>query len=324
MFLLCAAGVFLSTAAEAQSKSGGNRADRTMKLEVRITPKESGTVVGAGTYPLGTLVNLSATPAPNYRFAGWRGAVTNPSGPQTQTFINNETTAIEAIFELELIRLTVQSEPYGAGNVEGGGFWAYGSTCAVSATPIQGFVFAGWEGPVASTRAGRTTLAQPLTKPVTVIARFNPVDVKYTLTVSGTPSGHGTVIGGGSYKRGETVEIEAKPAPGFMFNGWSSPAQKRGEAKTTVFMAKDTDVTASFARAYAIVSPVIEPENAGTVTGDIYTQPCGIPAKLSAKPAPGYRFAGWVGDVADKKKADTVFIPTASETYKIKALFIKQ
>ncbi len=46
---------------------------------------ENGSTTGAGTYPYGTVIELTATPNPNYDFAGWGGDLAGSESPKTVT-----------------------------------------------------------------------------------------------------------------------------------------------------------------------------------------------------------------------------------------------
>lgn len=45
--------------------------------------------------------------------------------------------------------------------------------------------------------------------------------LKSVITVNASPAGGGTVTGGGTYDIGDTVQIQATPAPGYVFLRWS-------------------------------------------------------------------------------------------------------
>ena len=53
------------------------------KFEVTITVVGSGTVTGAGVYPEGSFVGLSATPSAGYVFTGWSGGASGGNNPLT-------------------------------------------------------------------------------------------------------------------------------------------------------------------------------------------------------------------------------------------------
>lgn len=115
---------------------------------VDVTP---GTVSGGGRFELGSEITLTATPAENYVFRGWRFAGTtayiSTSATFTTTAAANAT--IEACFENpSLVTYTASavrnSVSTGQGTITGGGQFAAGATVTLTATANEGSTFEGW------------------------------------------------------------------------------------------------------------------------------------------------------------------------------------
>ncbi len=107
-----------------------------------------------------------------------------------------------------------------------------------------------------------------------------------------------------TFQRNALVKLEAKPAPGYEFTGWSGGIS--GKDNPVSFpLSSSLTVTASFVPATHIVavgvvgSGIIIPE-AGRNT---YTE--GEMINLTATPDQGWKFDGWVGGVADPASATT-------------------
>jgi uncharacterized repeat protein (TIGR02543 family) len=76
---------------------------------------ENGTVAvspSGSTFPRGTTVTLTATPAPGYQFSGWSGDAAGTANPLTITLDTDKT--IQAHFSLEEYVLNLESEMEGS------------------------------------------------------------------------------------------------------------------------------------------------------------------------------------------------------------------
>jgi hypothetical protein len=69
----------------------------TYDLTMQVSPIGSGTTtpaVGTHTYPSGTVVDISATPASGYQFVDWTGDVADPNSVSTTVTMNADKTTI--------------------------------------------------------------------------------------------------------------------------------------------------------------------------------------------------------------------------------------
>ena len=101
-----------------------------------------GTVSGAGTYPAGTEVEISATPAEHWEFQTWDDDSTD-AGNATRTV---EVPASGATFKATFVKtkVTITVVAGENGTVSGGGEVDYGTEVTIVATPNDGFVFDKW------------------------------------------------------------------------------------------------------------------------------------------------------------------------------------
>jgi len=107
-----------------------------------ITAGEGGTVSsGGGTYDEGTEVTITASANEGYRFTGWEG---NSSNSESLTVTLNSNQTYQALFELITYTLTVTVGEGGTVSSEGGEF-EEGTEVTIIASPIEGYVFTGWE-----------------------------------------------------------------------------------------------------------------------------------------------------------------------------------
>jgi ELWxxDGT repeat protein len=221
---------------------------------------------------------------------------------------------------------TVTAEPGGTCQHAGGAStscaFAYedDQAVALTATPATGATFAGWEGAC----TGTEPCSVAMTESQVVTARFVPQRI-LTIDVLSEESGLGSIRidppgdlcpGGGPicerlYTQGDTVVLTPLPAPGSVFVGWNHPACP-GTGTCTVTMDFNQFVGARFLGPRTLFVDVTGQEDGmGSVRLDppgelctlttpggtticerSYTQ--GDPVVLTALPAPGSVFIGWI------------------------------
>lgn len=136
------------------------------------------------------------------------------------------------------------------------------------------------------------------------IGSEEPGPVYFTLTLE--ISGEGSVeVNGEPYSEPLTIEaateitLEAIPANGWLFGGWSGDVES-GEISVTLTITADLDITATFAEIPTFTLTLIaDPENAGTITGaGEYME--GDEVEVIAEPLAGAIFLYWAdGDGND-------------------------
>ncbi|MDQ3920520.1 MAG: hypothetical protein M3348_18825 [Acidobacteriota bacterium] len=132
--------------------------------------------------------------------------------------------------------------------------YTFGTQVTLTASPASGSVFLGWGG---SCAGSQTTCAVSVTDALNVTAAFAP---QFTLsigrggsgTVTGTPAGNDRSINCGAncsakFTQGTTVTLNATPAAGLRFVGWTGACSGLSAA-CTVTITKDTQVQANFAK----------------------------------------------------------------------------
>lgn len=100
----------------------------------------------------------------------------------------------------------------------------------------------------------------------------------YTITTKVSPTGSGTVTGGGTYSKGTTVELNATANDGYMFSKWSD---KVTDNPRTIIVNSDVTLTAEFVKigddaiAYAVYNngtlTFYYDGNSATRSGEVYT-----------------------------------------------------
>lgn len=185
---------------------------------IRVSVVGSGTVSGAGRYPVGTVVTLTASPSTGASFIGWYVDNTQVSTSASYQVSVEDDVNIEARFTVVQFTVAVSADPVGGGTVSGAGTFDGGSSVTVNATNKAGYVFVNWtkNGTQVSTSAAYTFTLNDNT---TLVANFEAVPT-HLVSLEVDPSQSGTVKGAGNYPEGSTVICEATPAAGYAFVKW--------------------------------------------------------------------------------------------------------
>lgn len=153
----------------------------------------------------------------------------------------------------------------------------------------------------------------------------------YTLTISSTEGGEIAPLGEGTFtcEEGEIVELVATPATGYRFVGWSGDVDGIHDIAApciTITVRRDCSIRAVFAPVWdQRYNLTVSSSVGGSVTNPgegTFAYEVGARVSLAAKPATGYRFAKWTGDVgtvANVYAAETTIIMNGN--YSIAANF---
>ena len=229
------------------------------------------------------------------------------SNASTTTADANGSYAILANFSLNQHLLTVNAGT--GGSVSTGGNFAYGTTTNITATPNSGYVFSHWSGHGITEPTSSSTTAS-MTEDRSVTANFELGS--YTLDVVVNASGGGTVLGGGNYEYGHTVNIFANPDEGYRFVEWTggNPADANAFG-TSVTITSSQTITANFASSDHNLLLIGNIEGAGTLNGS-GNYPYGSDVNVTATASSGYVFTNWSGNgIADENSSATTISLTS-------------
>ncbi|WP_395768946.1 FG-GAP-like repeat-containing protein [Aquirufa sp.] len=144
----------------------------------------------------------------------------------------------------------------------------------------------------------------------------------YQLLVDVTPVSGGSVTpNAGSFMKGESVQLLAKPASEYLFKEWKG-AYTGSTNPGSIVMDADKRITGVFEKRQYPLNVTIEGN--GTIKEEIVAvasqaqYPSGTTVKLTAIPAAGAKFSEWKGDITSK---DSVITTIVNKAISLQAIF---
>ena len=126
----------------------------------------------------------------------------------------------------ETYNLTLNVDPAESGTVTGAGSYLPNTEVSIVAKANSGYEFVGWYEN-GSLKFSHNNPTITVDRDRTLTAKFNYVGsggddtTYYTIATSVSPSGAGSVSGGGSYPSGSSVSVKAEPENGYEFSHWN-------------------------------------------------------------------------------------------------------
>jgi len=274
--------IFLLTACEKDEDDKYGLENKQLKVELEAS--EGGTVTGGGNFKFGETINVEAKANENYAFDAWYIDDEKYSTANPFTIKVDDNMKLVAKFALNSYSISLNCEE--GGTVTGGGAYKFGETISVEAKANENYAFDAWY-----IDNERYAVENPLTikveKNLRLIAKF--LDVLYKVNVISQEGG--TVTGGGNFKFGETIYLEAKANEEYLFEGWYIEEEKISDANPLTYkVQKDITITAKFIKnSYTIT---LINEEGGTVTGGGLME-SGTKATIKAQSGEHHTFAGW-------------------------------
>lgn len=260
-------------------------------VTVNKTPSAGGTVNGAGTYYYGDTAMIVATPASGYRFVRWTEGGNQISENPSYAFTVESNRTITAEFSARTTYdISASSNPTGAATITGTGTKTSGSTCSLQATPVTGYTFSKW-----TENGSQVSTSNPYSFTVNadrnIVAQLNISG--YTVSTTVTPSGGGTVTGGGNFTYGQSCTVTATPSTNYSFSNWTVGGSEVSSTNPYTFQVTgNTTVTANFTANSFQVTTSVQPAAGGTATGG-GTYNSGATCTLRATANTGYTFTNW-------------------------------
>lgn len=303
-------------------------------ITVASNDSSMGSVSGSGTYEAGTSVILKATANSGYKFVRWKDGfmsserIVTVTGNKTYTAVFAVATTpyftatISADGQGEFDKYYLSSDQYGTANLGTTGNFTendgrlgdenyvyYYAKAASGKIEKIAFITNGGEPQYdysdSWVSSDRTTLLYAM--PVIELAYGTTQEVKvyfvgnadsgatyYNITTYVSPSGAGTVTGGGAYVNGTSITLTATPAGGYTFKQWNDG---NTNATRTITVSGNATYMATFeavssGTTHYTLTLIADPTNGGTVSGG-GTYASGEYATISATPNSDYEFVGW-------------------------------
>jgi hypothetical protein len=260
--------------------------------KVRLEPDQS-------LYPYGSQVKVIPIPDDGSYLALWGEAGAGQPRTEWVLTVTNEAPRVTALFRalaFDRVALTGQSTLGGRISQPAvDGLYTMGNFVTITAVPDVGYEFAGWDGDAVGAEPS-VTLTLDSSK--TVKAGFRKVGVaSYPVTVAIT--GPGTVRripDLGAYEAGSEVELVAEPTGGSLFAGWTG-AVINSQKRVRISVTGSVSATATFKAVYPVATEA-RGEGQILLSPPDANYPEGTVVALTAKPAEGWGFVQWSGDIS--------------------------
>ena len=180
----------------------------------------------------------------------------------------------------------------------------------LTATPVAGWVFAGWSGDLTGSVNPATVT---ITKDTNVTATFAQ---SFTITTSVNPAGGGSVAlnpNKATYQPGEQVQVTATPNSGYSFTGWSGGLTGTINP-ATVTVNSNLNITANFSAATYTFSATSAGNGGVSWTPNKTLYASGDIVTVTATPDSGYYFVGWTGDLPSPSSANPLDVTITGNT----------
>ena len=253
-------------------------------------------VSGAGSYTVGQSVTINATLATGYHWKGWMGTYQTTTKRYTFSMPGQD---VSMTASAEINHSTLRVDPNGGtwnGSADVQSFSGdYGTTKSIPDPVRPGYTFAGWVksdgfhgslNNVVYTFGADNGVTDVLTASWTA-KRYKVILQKGT--------GIQSVSGAGSYTVGQSVKIDAVPATGYHWKGWTGTYETDTKQYTFSMPMQDVSMTADAEINHSTLK--VDP-NGGTWNGSAdvqsFTENYGVAKSIPDPVRPGYTFSGWV------------------------------
>ena len=226
-------GATVSTDAEYRFVPWANTTIRAVfepkQFTVAVNAAEGfGTVEGAGTYAAGQQATVTATPSEGASFVGWYSEGLCVSTDTVYTFAVRSDAALTAVFGSDPYVVSAIASPADSGYTSGFGTFNNGDRTTLSAVAKPGYTFYCWKDSQGNTVSELPECNVDVSDSAAYVAFFTPDS--YLVSLRANPDASGALQGAGTYKFGDTVELNAQPTSGKRFVGWYLVGSEGGEA----------------------------------------------------------------------------------------------
>ena len=239
----------------------------------------------------------------------------------------------------KLYKLTLKSNPSGAGSVSGGGNFVVGKSVNVSTYANSGYVFKGWfkDGENISKNKSINYTMPSMDVMLTAEYVFDPSSPSdpqpadttklYKLTLKSNPSGAGSVSGGGNFVVGKSVNVSTYANSGYVFKGWFKDGENISKNKSINYTMPSMDVMLTAEYVFDPSSPsepqqptlkyplavTASPKGAASFSYTGSEVALGAEYYVRATPKTGYKFKEWVVNGVVQTETSTTYNATMTE-----------
>ena len=253
-------------------------------------------VSGAGSYTMGQSVTINATLATGYHWKGWTGTYQTTTKRYTFSMPGQD---VSMTASAEINHSTLRVDPNGGiwnGSADVQSFTEnYGTTRSIPDPVRPGYTFAGWvksDGFHGSLNNAVYTFGAD--NGVTDVLTASWTAKRYKVILQ-KGTGIQSVSGAGSYTVGQSVKIDAVPATGYHWKGWTGTYETDTKQYTFSMPMQDVSMTADAEINHSTLK--VDP-NGGTWNGSAdvqsFTENYGVAKSIPDPVRPGYTFSGWV------------------------------
>ncbi|HVM61714.1 MAG TPA: choice-of-anchor tandem repeat GloVer-containing protein [Verrucomicrobiae bacterium] len=286
----------------------------TNTISTASSPPVGGTASGSGTYSNGATATVCAVPNPCYGFVSWTDQNSNVvSTSACYAFTVTSDQSLTANFSLVSYTVTTSSSPTDGGSTSGGGIYICGSNTTVCATVNPCHSFAYWSDQNSNVVSTSTCYAFTVTTNESLVANYNTFG-PYTITISNSLAGSGTITGGGTYACGSNATLCATPNSCSLFLNWTLNGSVVSTSACYSFtVAGNQTLVANFSVYSYTITTSNSLAGSGTITGG-GTYPCGSNVTLCATPNSCYSFVNWTDQNSNVVSTSTCysFMPTTN------------
>jgi uncharacterized repeat protein (TIGR02543 family) len=191
------------------------------------------------TYAAGTQVTLTPNPASGYYFSGWSGDATGTANPLAVTMNSNKTIVANFLLVTYTLHVSATNGTVTVSPTQAS--YAPGAQVTLTANPSTGYSFTGWSGSASGTT---NPLTVTMNSNKTIAANFA---VKYTISVTASPSTAGVASGGGTFAAGSSCTVTGTPKRNHRFLNWTENSiVVSSVARYTFTVSKSRNLVAHF------------------------------------------------------------------------------
>ena len=237
-------------------------------ISVSANPTEGGTVTGGNTYQQGQSCTVTATANSGFVFTSWTENGSLVSNRPNYTFFVTGDRELVANFQAQpqSYTITAIAEPAEGGTVNGGGDFAQGATCVLTANPATGYNFVNWtkNGQQVSNHSSYTFM---VSESATYVANFELKE--YSITVLPNTEEGGDCFGSGEYHYGDLCTVTAESSIGHYFTNWTENGNVISTDSIYSFtVTGDRSLVGNFERKIFEIKASVDPEEAASITGE--------------------------------------------------------